>query len=62
MDDLTYVKNISSWDSGGGLMVDLIELRDGRVLGITDEVVILYGGMEDVISGDANARRPSIML
>jgi hypothetical protein len=42
MDELTYIKDVQTWDSGGGVQVDLIELRNGRVIGITDNVVILH--------------------
>ncbi len=62
MDELSYVKSVSSWDSGGGVMVDLIELKDGRVLGISDEVLILYKNMEDLVSGGGDAKRSFIAL
>lgn len=52
--DTEYVKSVSSWDSGGGIMIDVIELKDGRVLGITDESVVLYPSMEALEEGEAN--------
>lgn len=45
-----YVNSVSSWDSGGGIIV---ELADSRVLGITDESVVLYANMEALQEGDA---------
>jgi len=60
--DLEHVRNVSSWDSGGGVVLDLIELKDGRVLGISDEVVILYKNMEDLMTGAASALRPMLPL
>jgi hypothetical protein len=43
-------------------MLDLIELRDGRVLAISDEVIVLYRNMEDLTTGDAKEERPSLLL
>ena len=60
--ELEYVKEVSSWDSGGDVTLDLVELKDGRVLAISDEVVVLYKDMEELLTGDASAKRPSLML
>lgn len=56
------IKQISSWDSGGGIVVDIIELNDGRVLGVTEDAVILYANMDDLLQGDASVKRPCIYL
>lgn len=56
------IKNVSTWDSGGGIELELIELADGRVLCISDEVVVLYKDMEDLVAGDAAVIRPHIDL
>lgn len=56
------IKNISTWDSGGGLVIDLVELLDGRVLGITEDAIILYDDMEDVTSGGPTKKRQTIFL
>ena len=56
------IKSVSTWDSGAGIELDIVELADGRVLGISDEVVILYKSMEDLEMGDASVNRPSILL
>lgn len=57
-----YVKSVSSWDSGGGIMVDIVELKDGRVLGITDESVVLYPSMEALEGGEADEVAGIIVL
>ena len=62
IEDLTNIRNVTSWDSGGGILLDLIELRDGRVLAISEDVIVLYGDMDDLVSGDASKYRPSIPL
>ncbi|WP_374090125.1 hypothetical protein [Methylomicrobium lacus] len=49
-----YIRSVSSWDSGGGITVDIVELSDGRVLGITDESVVLYPNMEALESGESD--------
>ena len=60
--ELEFIKDTSSWDSGGGITLDLVELKDGRILAISDEVVILYRDMEDLVSGEASNPRPMIAL
>lgn len=38
---LAYISDMQTWDSGGGMALDLITLKDGRVLAISDESVVL---------------------
>lgn len=47
-----YIREISSWDSGGGIIIDIVELADGRVLGITDDSVVLYSNLEALQNGE----------
>lgn len=56
-----HIAEIGSWDSGGGMALDLITLKDGRVLVISEDAVVLYESMEAVESGEA-AERPTIYL
>lgn len=58
----TYIKTVSSWNSGGGITMDIVELKDGRVLGITDESVILYSNMEALEGGESLAEAGMIIL
>ena len=39
--DSTYIEKIETWGSGG-CMLDVITLRDGRILLIAEEAVVLY--------------------
>lgn len=39
---MTYIDHIETANTGGGCMVDFIVLKDGRVLGIDGESVVLY--------------------
>ncbi len=59
--NLEHIKEISTWNSGGGVMLDLITLKDGRVLVVSDDVVVLYENMEEVTDGEAKDR-PLIYL
>ena len=34
-----FVDHISTWNTGGDLAIDIIVLKSGQVLGITDESV-----------------------
>ncbi|MBD9363772.1 hypothetical protein [Methylomonas fluvii] len=60
--DTEYVKSVSSWDSGGGILVDIVELKSGRVLGITDESVVLYPSMAALEEGEADEAAGMIVL
>ncbi|MGZ4011068.1 MAG: hypothetical protein ACXVLF_08950 [Flavisolibacter sp.] len=57
-----YIKSISSWDSGGGIVIDIVELKDGRVLGITDESVVLYPNMDALEEGESHNEAGMIAL
>lgn len=57
-----YILSVSSWDSGGGIMLDIVELADGRVLGITDESVVLYPNLDALQDGEANDEAGMIAL
>ena len=48
-------------DSGGGIDMALVELQEGRVLAISEEVIILYQDMDDLTGRDAAAERPAIL-
>jgi len=40
--EATYIDHISTRHTGGGCMVDLVHLKSGHVIGITDESVVVY--------------------
>ena len=44
--------------TGGGIVLDIIELKDGRGLAISDEVVVLYSDMDDLMQGETRTRVP----
>jgi len=47
-ESLQCIKSVSTWDSGGGIEMDLIELDDGRILGISEDVIVLYDDIDDL--------------
>ena len=61
MEDLAHVREVTTWNSGGGIEIDIIQLANGKMLGISDESVVLYESMEDLESGQLRPR-PMIEL
>lgn len=45
--NLTFVDYIETYEPDGPVSVDLLQLKDGRVLGIDSDSAVLYGSMED---------------
>jgi len=60
MEELEQIASVTPWDSGGGTVLDLVRLRDGSILAITDEIIVLYANEEDLLAGEATDR-PSIV-
>ena len=46
MTTLNYIDRVFTENTGGGTMVDFVQLKDGRILGVNDECVVLYESME----------------
>jgi hypothetical protein len=44
---MNHIKSIQSVDVGGLNTVDIVELADGRFLGINEECVMLYASWEE---------------
>ena len=56
MDNLEHIKTVTTWESGGGIMLDLVRLKDGGILAISGEIIVLYADEEDLMGGDASER------
>lgn len=54
----SFIKKVWSDDTGGGVMVDYVELTNGKVIGLTDEVATAYANAEEVEAGEAYASMP----
>ena len=55
----TWIKEVTTEHTGGECMVDLIHLKDGRILGINDECCVLYNNLEE-FGGGGPDEKPSI--
>lgn len=42
-----YIKEITTENTGGGSMVDLVHLHDGRIIGLNDECAVLYNDIDE---------------
>ena len=49
--EYSHIDKIETADTGGHCMVDLIHLKDGRVLGISTDVIVLYPSIESFDDG-----------
>jgi hypothetical protein len=56
--EFVAIARVGRWKRFG---VDIVELSDGTVLAINEEVIKLYANMEDLISGDPHKGRPTIV-
>ena len=46
-DPKSHIRSVDIWDSGGGVELEVIELKDGITLVVTDEVVTVYPSAKD---------------
>ena len=42
-----HIERVETEQTGGNIMVDFVILKDGRVLGISDDCVCLYKSLDD---------------
>ena len=50
-----FIKKVES--ELGNYALDLITLKDGRVLGISDDSVVLYTDMQDYLDNETKSRQ-----
>jgi hypothetical protein len=58
---MEYIAQITSENTGGGCIVDFVHLKDGRILGINDEYMVLYDSMDEFWNATAQ-NKPTIEL
>ncbi|MDB5924982.1 MAG: hypothetical protein JWN13_3918 [Betaproteobacteria bacterium] len=56
--EFVAIVRVGRWKRFG---VDIVELNNGTVLAINEEVIKLYANMEDLIDGDPHKGRPTIV-
>lgn len=59
--ELEHISGMASADTGGGFVVDLLTLKDGRVVGISEDSIVLYDSLDDFENNEAR-KRPMIVL
>ena len=57
MFELEHINEVSTWDSGGGMVLDILTFKDGRVLAISEDSIVLYDNYEDLEAGEAKERQ-----
>lgn len=60
MDDMEEIGSVETWESGGGISLDLVRLKDGSILVVSEEAIVLYADQDDLIGGE-NVERPTII-
>lgn len=55
MEDFTYIADVYTVNTGGHCLVDMIKLKDGRYLCISDETVMLYNNKVKCTTVDGKA-------
>ena len=58
---MRFITCIEEWEQGGPVPVDLIHLRDGRIVGIDGEYIVLYKSLADFEDAETT-ERPTIYL
>jgi len=46
--ELEHISEMTSADTGGGFVVDLLTLKDGRVVGISEDYIVLCENPDDL--------------
>lgn len=64
MNDARHVRSVWTWDSGGGVELDVVELEGGMALVVGDETVTVYRSADDfraeACDGDDSRRMATI--
>ena len=50
--DAHFIEQVETFDTGGGCQLDVIHLKDGRVIALTDEVAVLHKSVDDLWEND----------
>ena len=50
--NLSQIKNVETWDVGGGLQVDVLTMPNGQILVVSDDYVGLYENADKFFGDD----------
>jgi hypothetical protein len=59
---MLYIQKIETVNTGGGCMVDLLYLHDGRVIGLNDECAVLYESLDSFFNDGEGIDRPAFTI
>ena len=63
--DAAHVRSIDTWNSGGGVELDIVELDGGTTLVVADETVAVYASVDEFWAetedGDENHRTTTLL-
>lgn len=58
--NLAYIDNVFTENTGGGCKVDFVELKDGRIIGISDEFLCVYESYDHFYEASGLENLPTI--
>jgi len=44
---MNYIESVTTEHTGGNCFIDFVQLKNGKVLGINGDCIVLYDSMED---------------
>ena len=53
-EDCSFIKKAWTEQTGGNVMVDYLRLKNGELIGITEECIVNYGKVESTWEADEN--------
>lgn len=45
--DTAHIRRVSTWHSGGGISVDIVELEGGPTFVVADDTIAMYASADD---------------
>jgi len=59
---LSHITKIETMNTGGNCMVDLLHLEDGRVIGVSSDIIVLFPSIKDFMENVGEVDYPYIEL
>lgn len=50
--ETTFIKSVTTENTGGNVMIDFITLHDGRIIAISSDLIGLYNSIESFNNAD----------
>jgi len=47
-----FIESVETWNSGGNVMLDIVKLKSGKVIIISDEVICKYNSIEEFMGDE----------